>query len=143
MNRRRRRRAVWWSAVLVAFAVTAGVVGLTRFRRDTTSPYDSVVAGLCTAERRADAGDTNGARTAFLDQAHAGLHELAAATQQRDRTRAGALLEAKERVETDLSASSQAPLPADLRVLVDRTVAATIAVGQPSRGCSQTGTRTG
>ncbi len=53
---------------------------------------------VCEAADAADAGDEAGAKGSFED-AHAGLHELAAAAEEIDRTVAARLLEAKQAVE--------------------------------------------
>jgi hypothetical protein len=84
-------------------------------------------AGLCEAISAADAGDLGSVRAVFD---HGPLHELAQAAEADDRGVSARLLEAKERVESDLANDTPAQQVAeDLRVLADATRAAQGLVG--------------
>lgn len=113
MGRRTRRLA--GSLVLAALSLTAVVAvmaALTKHDGGDTEPRTSSASvdpqfvtardGVCEAEARARAGDAPGARSVFLGRAHQPLHQLAAATQIRDRAAAARLLEAKARVEASI-----------------------------------------
>jgi hypothetical protein len=68
-------------------------------------------AGLCQAAEQPDA-----ARRLFFDRSHEALHTVARALEDVDRAQAGELLQAKERVESEL-ADPPAGLVDDLRRL--------------------------
>lgn len=76
-----------------------------------TNEGADVRRAVCEAWRAAADGRTDEARDAFGD-AHQALHDLAAATEARDRRAAAELLEAKQRVE-----ASAAATPAEYRAL--------------------------
>ncbi len=83
-----------------------------------------VVPALCEARRQARRDPIAAGRT-FFDKAHHHLHRLADAAAPADRARTRELLEAKARVEADLSA--QAPVPrlrGDLGRLIEAAGAA-------------------
>lgn len=83
-----------------------------------------VVPALCEARRQARRDRIAAGRT-FFDKAHHLLHLLADAAARQERARARELLEAKSRVEADLSAQAPAPrLRADLGRLIQATDAA-------------------
>ena len=67
--------------------------------------YASLHTELCTAADQASANDLAGARRTF-DDVHVGLHDLAAAAEAEDRATAARLLEAKQRVELRLDATT-------------------------------------
>ena len=75
-------------------------------------------AGLCQAKATA-ASDPAGARAAFYDRAHDAVHTVARALEPVDRALAAQLLEAKEKVESELDAKPPTPAPADLGRLAD------------------------
>lgn len=75
------------------------------------APLVDAHAALCEGAARPDA-----ARRLFFDRAHDPLHTVAAALEDVDRARAAELLEAKERVESELG-EAPAGLAADLRRL--------------------------
>ena len=79
-------------------------------RRDTT--WDATYRGVCATAEAAAADRTDAARRAFANEAHAGLHRLAAELQDDDATRAEAadLLRAKQAVESDLDGPTTAAL---------------------------------
>ncbi len=70
-------------------------------------------AGLCEA-----AASPATARALFFDRSHEALHTVARGVEEVDRAQAGALLQAKEKVESELD-SRPASLPDDLRRLAD------------------------
>jgi hypothetical protein len=74
-----------------------------------TGRYGGVHTELCKAKGQADGGDLPAAKRTF-DDVHAAIHELATATEEVDRAAAARLLEAKQRVEADLTAQSLADL---------------------------------
>lgn len=91
-----RRLAVLLLPVLASAACGAGGgVGPER----ATGRFASVHTAVCASATAAAAGDAGAARRAF-DDAHTGLHDLAAAVGEQDRSAARRLLEAKQRVET-------------------------------------------
>ncbi len=126
-----RRRVVVFatSAVVgvVVIAVVAVIAGrspesMTSAAPPRVSPAPDVSSGLCTAISAAAQGDTNSARRAF-DDVHTQLHVIAQDESTKDRARAARLLEAKQRVESDL-ATTPASLETDLRTL--QTITSTI-----------------
>lgn len=68
---------------------------------DAEAAYGEMVASLCEARDAAAAQDVATARTIFLDDVHAGLHDLAERLSD-DRAVAARLLEAKQAVEAAL-----------------------------------------
>ena len=108
-----RKRRLAGLLVLVAVAL-AGVVALgasvmDRGGDDTAAPpatidpaFVKVRDDICAAVARARSGDAPGAGSVFRGRVHQPLHQLAAATQARDRAVAARLLEAKAGVETSL-----------------------------------------
>lgn len=84
-----------------------------------TGRFGALHTEVCRAADQARRGATASARRTF-DDVHVGLHDLAAAAEQEDRAVAARLLEAKQRVEADLS-------PGTLGELVP-TVAAAVEV---------------
>lgn len=99
--------------------------------RGTAVPANPDYAALCTALDAALVGDVDAARAAFD---HGPLHDLADAAIDVDRATAARLLEAKEAVESDLANMTRptGDLADDLRTLVDATIAALTATGQPT-----------
>ena len=94
------------------------------------APSDATVAALCDAVRAARDGDLDEAEDIVLGRAHDRLHELAAEVSDLDRTVAAALLEAKQRVEADLTNPSD-ELQRHLEDLVAATADAVAAAGRP------------
>lgn len=92
-------------AALLAIAalMTANLIGEDD-RKVPESLFAAVYADVCAAASAADAGDREAAERHFVDEAHAPLHDLAAAAGTRDRGAAGRLLEAKQRVEAAVEA---------------------------------------
>ena len=81
-------------------------------------------------------GGLDAASTIFFGTSHDGLHAIAAAAQEVDRGAAGSLLEAKQRVEADLSGTElPAGFGADVESLVAATGAALAAVGLEAAAC--------
>jgi hypothetical protein len=98
-----------------------GVVALAG-QTVTTAKLRSIADGLCEAARQAERGDIEAARQSFFGQSHEGLHLIARALQDDDRTAAAALLEAKQKVEADFTTPpSGAQVAADLRRLAELT----------------------
>lgn len=77
------------------------------------APLIDAHAGLCQAADQPDA-----ARRLFFDRSHEALHTVARALEDVDRAQAGELLQAKEKVESELAAPPPS-LPDDLRRLAD------------------------
>lgn len=128
-----RRRVIGVAAsAAVVVAIVAVVIIFTRSDDDSsltaTSPAARAHAGVCTAMALARDGDREGARRTFFDESHEPLHELAAAAAERDRGAAARLLEAKEKVESDLTGGS-ASLADDLGRLATRTATAITTAG--------------
>ena len=109
-----------WAAVL-ALALLAAACGGNRDSEDRTitvagqpvavAPLVDAHAALCQAAAEPDA-----ARRHFFDRAHDPLHTVAEALEDVDRAQAAQLLQAKERVESELS-DPPASLPDDVRRL--------------------------
>ena len=78
--------------------------------RDTT--WDATYAGVCRTAEAAGADRKEAATRTFRNDAHAGLHRLAAALQADDDTRdeAAELLRTKQAVEGDLTGPTTAAL---------------------------------
>jgi hypothetical protein len=75
---------------------------------DVTQPgLDRATEGLCEVRSDMQHGDLDGARTAFYDQAHLFLHQLAAQVQDKDLDQASSLLIAKYHLEDILPAEGQ------------------------------------
>lgn len=95
---------------------------------DTDTPTDgagsSPLAGVCDALVAARSGDIEDARAVFFDDAHDGLHDLAARTAEVDRAATADLLRAKERIEALMESSSTSSLQTALADLADATAAA-------------------
>jgi hypothetical protein len=91
------------------------------------TPLVDAHAGLCQAANQPDA-----ARRLFFDRSHEALHTVARALEDVDRAQAGELLQAKEKVESQLSAPPPS-LPDDLRRLADvyRTGLGRLAITAP------------
>ena len=66
----------------------------------TGTDAENMMAGICDLERGPDLQEAN---TIFYGRVHERLHVLAAAAAKDDRATAGALLQAKEKVEQDLA----------------------------------------
>lgn len=121
--RRTRRMAIYAAGVASAVVVIVGLV-LTTNRADQPGANrgvadpgagDVLTVSLCSAIASAVNGDVNSTRRTF-DEIHDGLHELAKTEAERDRASSARLLEAKQRVESDL-ATTPVALVEDLRSL--------------------------
>ena len=101
-----------------------------------TASKPPVLAALCDAASAAPQ-DPEAARATFFQRAHERLHELARAVADGgQRSTAGTLLQAKERVEAAFEGASPAPdLTARLTRLIDATRAALDADGQAAPPC--------
>ena len=76
------------------------------------------------------------ARRVFQDQSHAYLHQLAAELQERDRSLAAELLEAKQQVERAFQAEGDPELMTDLITRLRQVVEAGLAsMGMANVGC--------
>jgi hypothetical protein len=96
------------AALLVAVAGCGGSDG-----PDPNATLVDAHAALCEA-----AAEPARARALFFDRAHDALHEVARRVEESERPLAAQLLEAKEVVESDLTATRQAR-PDDLRRLAE------------------------
>lgn len=94
------------------------------------------VEGLC-AMRTTFANDIEKANGVFYDQTHEELHVIAAATEEKDRTVAARLLQAKEKVEADLT-DLQVPdtFVEDVDALLSATQDALRTIGVSVPGCA-------
>ena len=94
---------------------------------------DEAVLGLCAIVEAVDVGS---ASAEFQDRSHQTLHVIAAAADVADRDAAATLLEAKQRVEADLS---RARLPedfaGDVEALLEATRGALDAIGLEPAPC--------
>lgn len=102
----------------------------------TQDQADGAMAALCgIAEGRVTAFDE--IQADFNNRAHETLHHIAAAAQERDPASAGALLETKSVVESDLE---QGEPPAEIAehatALAEATAAAIGAIGLEAEACS-------
>lgn len=117
-------------ALVAAVAVAVAAVGCGD---DGSSPMNAsspaLIESLCAARDTATAGDADEARTIFVDQVHDELHQLAADTDDADRDAAARLLEAKQRVEADLT--DRTALADALEALAAATIDAIEANGDP------------
>ena len=87
----------------------------------STARLRLIAAGLCEAAQQS-ATDTSAAAKTFNSKSHDGLHLIARGLQEIDRPASAALLEAKQKVEGDISTKASGPqLAADLRSLSDVT----------------------
>lgn len=111
-----------------ATAVPSGALGPV-----TPEAAAEAVRGLCDV---AGATDRDDAEATFLDRSHDTLHVIAAATEVRDRGAAADLLEAKQRVESDLAGGElPAGFASDVRALIGATRAALDAIGLDAPSC--------
>jgi len=124
--------------LLAALALTAGCArsdGVAGSDTSDTGPAGlrAVIAALCAARDAALGGDSARARTIFFDDAHYRLHELAEAASG-DRRAVARLLEAKQRVEDDLTTAtigSGDDLSEDLADLAVASADAAEVTGEP------------
>ncbi|HEX9121807.1 MAG TPA: hypothetical protein VF984_00375, partial [Actinomycetota bacterium] len=79
------------------------------------------VEGICEMAAK-DAADRTAANSVFYDRVHEELHVIAAAVQPRNTDVAATLLQAKERIESDLAATQ---LPASFADDMDALLGAT------------------
>jgi hypothetical protein len=87
----------------------------------STTRLRVIAAGLCEAAQQA-ATDISAAARTFNSKSHDGLHLIARGLQEIDRPASATLLEAKQKVEGDISSKAAGPqLAADLRSLSDVT----------------------
>jgi len=94
----------------------------------------AAVQGLCDVR---DAPDAPAANAAFYDRTHQELHVIAAATEERDRQAAGALLEAMQRVEAELERHLlPGGFSADVEALAGATRGALDSIGLDVPGCT-------
>ena len=130
-----RRLSVAISLVVLASACTGTDQSADSPARRSLDPQ-AAVTGLCEAQSLASGGGLDQARQVFQDQSHAYLHQLAAELQERDRSLAAELLEAKQQVERALQARGDAELLTDLisrlRVVVETALAS---MGMANVGC--------
>ena len=87
----------------------------------STTRLRAIAIGLCEAAQQA-ATDISAAARTFNSKSHDGLHLIARGLQEIDRPASATLLEAKQKVEGDISSKAAGPqLVADLRSLSDVT----------------------
>jgi hypothetical protein len=87
----------------------------------STTRLRVIAGGLCEAAQQA-ATDISAAAKTFNGKSHDGLHLIARGLQEIDRPASAILLEAKQKVEGDISSKAAGPqLAADLRSLSDVT----------------------
>jgi hypothetical protein len=128
--------------VIAAFALICLAAGCTQADKeaDSTAQGSSdpqvAVTGLCEAQSLASGGGLEESRQVFQDQSHAYLHQLAAELQERDRSLAAELLEAKQQVERAFQAEADPELLTDLIVQLREVVEAALAsMGMAKVGC--------
>lgn len=75
-----------------------------------TTRLQTIAGGICDAARQAPA-DVNAARQTFFGTSHDGIHLIARGLEEKDRAAAATLLETKQKVEADFSATPPPPGP--------------------------------
>jgi hypothetical protein len=143
--RGRRERAAWVVASMVTLAACGGYGGSDQVTTPPALPSGSLgvvtseaavaaVQGLCDVR---DAPDVPAASATFYDRTHQELHVIAAATEEQDRAKAAALLEAMQRVEAELERPLlRAGFSADVEGLVGATRGALASIGLDAPGCT-------
>jgi hypothetical protein len=143
--RDRRERAAWVVAAALALAACGGNDGSDQVTTPPALPSGSLgvvtpdaavaaVQGLCDVR---DAPSAPAANATFYDQTHQELHVIAAATEERDRAKAAALLEAMQRVEAELERPLlRGGFSADVESLVGATRGALASIGLDAPGCT-------
>ena len=129
MSRRRstRKERVLALAAVVGLGVGAAVLvprGFNASPSNEAEPEMRTFQAVCNAADRATRGEYEAARRIFVDEAHEGLHQLAAALSDIDREAEARLLEAKAGVE----AFGNTFTPATIDALVGLRAAAALAV---------------
>ena len=104
----------------VAALALSGACGGSGDDAKATGRFGNVHTGVCEAVAEAEAGDLEAARRAF-DDAHLGLHDLASAAGEADRSVEARLLQVKQRAEADLSEATLAPLVEPVAAAVEVT----------------------
>lgn len=104
----RHRRALLL-AIGSVLAASLGVAAVSFEPQDRpgVETTDALYGGICQALREARGGETAAASQTFTNQAHEGLHQLAAELSEENRAAAAGLLQAKQRVESALTGPSQ------------------------------------
>lgn len=101
----------------------------------TLADATSAVRGLCTMKTM-PTSNPDAANGIFYDTVHEELHVIAAATQVKDRAAAGGLLQAKEKMESDLLGHPlPSSYPADAKTLEQATRAALASIGLSVPAC--------
>jgi len=143
--RGRPERAAWVAAAMLTLAACGGYGGSDQVTTPTALPSGSLgvvtteaavatVRGLCDVRGASSAAAAN---ATFYDQTHQELHVIAAATEERDRAKAAALLEAMQRVEAELERPLlRAGFSADVESLVEATREALASIGLDAPGCT-------
>lgn len=128
--------------LIVAIGLVALVSACTGTDREADSTAQgsrgpqAAVTGLCEAQSLASGGGLDEARQVFQDESHAYLHQLAGELQERDRSLAAELLEAKQQVERAFQAEGDPELMTDLIVRLRAVAEAALAsMGMASVGC--------
>lgn len=101
--------------------------------------YATAVAGLCETSDLLSADDIGAALTAFFDESHIVLHDVADRLAERDRAGAAALLESKQAVEAGFEQPEFAvidKLQRDLDDLIIATVQGLAALDERVPGCN-------
>lgn len=126
-------------AVLVVALLAGGAASCGK-RDDVGAPavgrndYRKILPALCQALSFADAGKTKQANAAYYDNAHFGLHGLAADVAAKDSVLGGRLFRQHAKVEGDLSSFAPA-LSVDLHALIDVTATGLVRLGVPAKDC--------
>ena len=142
---RRRTRAALLTIVIVALAACGAKEGASGTSTPsgpsgaqgvvTLADASAAVQALCTM-RTTPISDPDAANGIFYDTVHEELHVIASATQEKDRAAAGDLLQAKQKMESDLL---EHPLPvsypADAKALAQATRAALASIGLSVPAC--------
>lgn len=98
--------------------------------KDVLTPSGVIYRDLCRIGASADAGRAAEAERGFTDEVHGPLHTLAADAQAMDRAAAGALLEAKQDVESAIEGRREL----DFAPLIEATRRATAVVDRRDPG---------
>lgn len=133
-------RSIGLSVLLALATVACGANGddATDLHGGVTQDQaDEAMAALCgIAEGRVTAFDE--VQAAFNNRAHETLHHIAEVAQEEDPAAAGALLEAKSVVETDLEEEEEPPaeIADHVAILAEATASAIRVIGLNAGACS-------
>ena len=129
----RPRTRPWPAGALLLLVIALGAaLAAVAAEDDSVAEPDAGLDAICRVASLAGAGDTDGARTAFINDAHQPVHELAlAADAAGNRAAAARLLEAKQVIES----ADRGPTTEEANTLVAATVEAARSAGRGAVTC--------